>query len=203
MDGACGVREAVSCGFVVSGRALRGARASVVRSDSRVCNVQRLHGAKGASARGGARNVSLSVKMSSSAEKDDKKTETLTHVDRIENLLFVQLGMGTDTHGQDVTRAAFRAVKNAISYNSIPSSSWIIPGGVTNMRVHVKLGVPAQYESHLRADDVLEALPYGRKSVEVVAGGLTARSGIALPEQGDAADNDDMIIVVASVEVGW
>ena len=32
-------------------------------------------------------------------------------------VLFVQVGMGTDQHGQDVTKAAVRAVKHAIEHN--------------------------------------------------------------------------------------
>mmetsp|Transcript_5015 Transcript_5015/g.8728 ORF Transcript_5015/g.8728 Transcript_5015/m.8728 type:complete len:177 (-) Transcript_5015:452-982(-) len=127
----------------------------------------------------------------------------MTHFEPIKNLLFVQLGTGTDTHGQDPTKASYRAIKNAISSNSIPSSSWLIPGGPSHMRVHVKLGVPEKYESILRPLEALEALPYGIKSVQVVHGGLISRSGIALTEQGDSNDNDDMIVVVAAVEVGY
>jgi hypothetical protein len=36
-------------------------------------------------------------------------------------LLFVEMGVGYDQHGQDVTSAAMKACKNAISSNSIPA----------------------------------------------------------------------------------
>ncbi|KAH7568807.1 hypothetical protein JRO89_XS06G0053800 [Xanthoceras sorbifolium] len=37
------------------------------------------------------------------------------------NLLFVEMGVGYDQHGQDVTAAAMRACRDAISSNSIPA----------------------------------------------------------------------------------
>ena len=36
-------------------------------------------------------------------------------------LLFVEMGVGYDQHGQDITSAAVRACKDAISSNSIPA----------------------------------------------------------------------------------
>jgi hypothetical protein len=36
-------------------------------------------------------------------------------------LLFVEMGVGYDQHGQDITAAAVRACKDAISSNSIPA----------------------------------------------------------------------------------
>ena len=34
--------------------------------------------------------------------------------------MFIETGMGIDVHGQNITSAAVRAVKNAIHYNSMP-----------------------------------------------------------------------------------
>ncbi|KAJ0633418.1 hypothetical protein HanLR1_Chr17g0676561 [Helianthus annuus] len=36
-------------------------------------------------------------------------------------LLFVEMGVGYDQHGQDVTKAAMKACRDAISSNSIPA----------------------------------------------------------------------------------
>ena len=38
----------------------------------------------------------------------------------MKQVMFVELGMGADLHGQDVTKAAVRAVRNAIERNSMP-----------------------------------------------------------------------------------
>ncbi|KAL9250106.1 hypothetical protein AKJ16_DCAP03220 [Drosera capensis] len=37
------------------------------------------------------------------------------------NFLFVEMGVGYDQHGQDITKAAMRACRDAISSNSIPA----------------------------------------------------------------------------------
>uniref|UniRef100_A0A7N0RFZ2 Uncharacterized protein n=1 Tax=Kalanchoe fedtschenkoi TaxID=63787 RepID=A0A7N0RFZ2_KALFE len=39
-------------------------------------------------------------------------------------LLFVEMGVGYDQHGQDITSAAMRACRDAITSNSIPASVW-------------------------------------------------------------------------------
>jgi len=108
--------------------------------------------------------------------------------------------MGIDTHGQDVTKAAYKAIRDAIGKNAIPSSAHI-PGGPDGMRIHVKLGVPKQYQDRIDIEAVLEAIPYGKKTAEVVDGGLVTRSGILLDRFEDK--NDDMIMVCAAVEVGF
>lgn len=60
-------------------------------------------------------------------------------------LFFVQLGFGVDQHGDstDATKAATRAVRNAIEFNSIPGVIEHIPGGRNEMLIHVKLGIPS------------------------------------------------------------
>ena len=36
-------------------------------------------------------------------------------------VILIESGVGTDQHGQDLTKACVRACKDAISFNSIPS----------------------------------------------------------------------------------
>lgn len=115
--------------------------------------------------------------------------------------MFIETGMGIDVHGQDITTAAIRAVKNAIHYNSMPGIRSVLPGNsLDNMKVNVKLAVPCDKEK-LDHAAVKEALPYGQVTVEVMDGGMLTTSGIVLPDKGDK--NDMMYIVVASVEVGY
>lgn len=116
-------------------------------------------------------------------------------------VLFVEVGMGADQHGQDATKAAVRACRNAIEFNSIPSIGNIVPGGYANMKLHIQIGAPEGAEIDL--DEVRAVFPYGNivDPVEVCVGGLLARSGIAIPEMGDK--NDDFVICVASITVGY
>lgn len=115
--------------------------------------------------------------------------------------MFIETGMGIDVHGQNITTAAIRAVKNAIHYNSMPGIRSVLPGNNRDhMRVNVKLAVPCDKEK-LDIEAVKEALPFGIVTVEVMDGGMMTTSGILLEEKGDK--NDMMYIVVASVEVGY
>ncbi len=115
--------------------------------------------------------------------------------------MFIETGMGIDVHGQDITKAAVRAVKNAIHFNSLPGLRSVLPGNdLNNMNVNVKLAVPCDKEK-LDINAVKETLPFGIVTVEVMDGGMLTTSGVVLEEKGDK--NDLMYIVVASVEVGY
>jgi uncharacterized protein (TIGR02058 family) len=131
----------------------------------------------------------------------------------ITNLFFVQMGFGVDQHGDaNATKAALRALRNAIEFNSIPGVIEAIPGGRKEMLIHVKLGIPAS-NSNTTSDGPLEPMlvdplevakvfPYGRLlPVEMVVGGLSFSTGRLVPELGDS---DDMAICVnACVSIGY
>ncbi len=115
--------------------------------------------------------------------------------------MFIETGMGIDVHGQDITKAAIRAVQNAIHYNSMPGIRSVLPqNSLENMRVNVKLAVPCDKDK-LDIEAVKKVLPYGVVTVEIMDGGMMTTSGIVLEDKGDK--NDMMYIVVASVEVGY
>ena len=115
------------------------------------------------------------------------------------HVIFIECGWGADGHGQDATKAATRACRNAIEFNSFPAARALIPGGYDAMRLHVKVGVPRHDAVDVAA--VKAVFPYGRVVVELVDGGLTCGSGVAIPALGDA--DDAMLIAVAAVTVGW
>jgi len=117
------------------------------------------------------------------------------------NVIFIEIGMGVDLHGQDVTQAAVRACRDAIQTNSMPGLRSILPeGDIANMKVRVKLGVPVAPEL-VDIEKVKKTFPYGQVSIEVVPGGLICSSGVVLPDKGDV--NDEVIVVNAAVEVGF
>ncbi|MFX1376430.1 MAG: Lin0512 family protein [Promethearchaeota archaeon] len=116
--------------------------------------------------------------------------------------LIIQIGAGVDQHGHnnDCTNAAIKAVKNAISNNCLCGLSEICnlkePKDLTRMMVHVKIGAP--YQDNIDEKRILEAIPFGEKSIEVVKGGLIAE-GIMIKELGDTSDQ--IIICNAAVTV--
>ncbi|TYP77541.1 Lin0512 family protein [Paenibacillus methanolicus] len=119
----------------------------------------------------------------------------------MEKVMFIELGMGTDLHGQNITKAAVRAVQNAIHHNSMPGLRSVLPGGsLDNMKVNVKLAVPCDRDL-LDHEAVKAALPYGTVTVEIMDGGMLTTSGVVLPDKDDK--NDLIYVVVASVEVGY
>ncbi|TCP25973.1 uncharacterized protein (TIGR02058 family) [Scopulibacillus darangshiensis] len=119
----------------------------------------------------------------------------------MEQIVFIETGMGVDVHGQNVTKAAVRAVKNAIHTNSMPGIRSILPEqSLENMHVNIKLAVPCDADK-LDHEEVKKAIPYGTVTVEVLNGGMLTTSGIYLEDKEDK--NDLMYIVNASVEVGY
>ncbi|MWC27917.1 Lin0512 family protein [Paenibacillus sp. MMS18-CY102] len=119
----------------------------------------------------------------------------------MEKLFFIEIGMGADLHGQDVTKAAIRAVQNAIHHNSMPGLRSVLPGGsLDQMKVNVRLAIPCDRDK-LDIERVKAVLPYGEVTVEVIDGGMLTTSGVILPDKQDV--NDLIYIVNAAVEVGY
>ena len=119
----------------------------------------------------------------------------------MEKVMFIEIGTGIDLHGQNITKAAVRAVHNAIHHNSMPGIRSVLPGGeLSNMKVHVKLAIPTDKEK-LDLNEVRAEFPYGQVSFEIMDGGMLTSSGIVLPDKED--QNDLVYVVNASVEVGY
>jgi len=119
----------------------------------------------------------------------------------MEKRYVVQVGMGVDQHGHkgDPTRAAIKAVNNAISNNSLCGISEILNlSGPGKMIVDVLIGVP--YPQKVNEEKVLEAIPFGKKRLRAVEGGLIAR-GVQLKSLGD--DSADILIANAAVTVSF
>ncbi|KAL0398487.1 UNVERIFIED_CONTAM: hypothetical protein Sradi_2192000 [Sesamum radiatum] len=76
-------------------------------------------------------------------------------------LLFVEMGVGYDQHGQDITSAAMRACRDAISSNSIPAfRRGSIPGvSFGEMKLQIKLGVPRPLQHLLDIERVKSVFP--------------------------------------------
>ncbi|CAA2997020.1 uncharacterized protein LOC111412173 [Olea europaea subsp. europaea] len=151
-------------------------------------------------------SIRLPITVTMAAMASDQSA--VKTVDSVPNssmkLLFVEMGVGYDQHGQDITSAAMRACRDAISSNSIPAfRRGSIPGvSFDEMKLQIKLGVPRPLQHLLDIEKVKSVFPYGAISnVEVVDGGLICSSGVHVEEMGDK--NDDCYIVNAAVYVGY
>ncbi len=100
-----------------------------------------------------------------------------------------EMGMGVDVHGGDYTKAAKRAVSDAIRHSSLNLFNHLNKSR-DDMRIIVKIG--AGSPDSIDADAVAAELPYGAVTVEPEHGGLDIPS-----ENG----SDLMVIVNAAVLV--
>jgi uncharacterized protein (TIGR02058 family) len=83
--------------------------------------------------------------------------------------MVLQIGMGTDIRGRDYTKAAVRALRDALWHNSLSVAN-ALGQDVDAMRVEVTIGVPRP--ELVDKEAVLAVLPHGSGTVTVVEGGL-------------------------------
>ena len=83
--------------------------------------------------------------------------------------IVLEIGMGTDIRGTDPTKAAVRALRDALWHNSL-SIAKALGQDTDSMQVEVTIGVPQP--ERVDTDAVLAILPHGTGTVSVVEGGL-------------------------------
>jgi uncharacterized protein (TIGR02058 family) len=83
--------------------------------------------------------------------------------------VITEFGTGNDLHGGDYTKAAVRAVQDAIHHSSL---SLIRSLGVDSRTMQVEVTVGVQQPDKVDAAAVKAALPHGKVSVRAVKGGL-------------------------------
>ena len=109
----------------------------------------------------------------------------------------IEVGMGVDQHGQDNTRAAEKAVQDAIHRSCLCGMREV--AGIKSpdeILVEVLIGCPNP--DSVDTERVLKALPIGRRKITVQKGGLSGKT-LFIPEMGDKTD--EMIAAVAMVTV--
>ncbi len=113
----------------------------------------------------------------------------------------IELGTGVDLHGQDPTKAAVRAVRNAFQHVSLPGLRAV--AGVTDMstvQVDVTLGVPTGL-GDVDVKQVKAQFPIGTINVTTQPGGLTIAGDAYRPEMGDKVDAITMVNAAIVVRV--
>lgn len=103
--------------------------------------------------------------------------------------VILEMGMGNDLHGGDYTKAALRAVQDAIHHSSL---SMVRSLGVDSKTMQVDVTIGVQKPDQVDAEAVKTSLPHGTVSVKVVKGGLDVP---------DEAFDDVAVIASAAVEV--
>ncbi len=104
-----------------------------------------------------------------------------------EQRMIIEMGMGNDMYGQDYTKAAARAIEDAIRHSSLPIFEAI---GLSHDEMRVQVTVGVQAAEAVDCDALKKALPRGSAEVRAVQGGLNVEN----PETGG-------VIVIASAAV--
>lgn len=81
----------------------------------------------------------------------------------------IEIGMGTDIRGADYTKAAVRALRDALWHNSLNVAD-ALGKPTDSMVVEVLIGVPKP--ELVDKTEVLKVLPHGTGTVKVFEGGL-------------------------------
>ena len=83
--------------------------------------------------------------------------------------VILELGSGNDLHGGDYTKAALRAVQDALHHSSL---SLIRSLGLDSKSMLVEVTIGVQQPDKVDAAKVQASLPHGKATVKVVKGGL-------------------------------
>ena len=83
--------------------------------------------------------------------------------------VILEMGSGNDLHGGDYTKAAVRAVEDAMHHSSL---TFIRTLGVDPRTMQVEVTIGVQRPEKVDAEVVKRTLPHGQVTVNVVKGGL-------------------------------
>ena len=101
----------------------------------------------------------------------------------------LEMGMGNDLHGKDYTKAAVRAVKDAMQHSSLHFlKSFDLDRN--SIIIHVKIGV--QDPKSVNIDEIKKIMPFENAQIQVEEGGLDVV---------DEEMDDTLVIASAAVEV--
>ena len=107
------------------------------------------------------------------------------------------MGTGIDQHGQNATEAATRAVRDAVSRVCLIGLLELVNlEAIDGIIVEVLVASPQPDD--VDTAEVLTALPFGHKQIEVVEGGMIVR-GHASASLGDRSD--EILVANATVTV--
>ena len=83
--------------------------------------------------------------------------------------VILEMGSGNDLHGADYTKAALRAVNDALHHSSM---SWLRSLGLNSKEMQIEVTIGVQRPEQVDAAKVKASLPHGKVTVKVTKGGL-------------------------------
>ena len=105
--------------------------------------------------------------------------------------IILEMGTGNDLHGGDYTKAAIRAVQDALHHSSL---SFLRTLGLDSKKMMVEVTIGVQKPEKVNTDAVKATLPHGIVTVKAVKGGLDVP---------DDERDDTAVIASAAVAVRY
>lgn len=100
----------------------------------------------------------------------------------------IEMGMGNDQYGMDYTKAAARAIEDAIRHSAIPMFD---ATGLSHEQMRVKVTIGVAEPAKVDCASLVSRLPRGNATVTAVEGGLN----VINPDTGKT-----LVIATAAVE---
>ena len=101
----------------------------------------------------------------------------------------LEMGSGNDLHGSNYTKAAFRALQDAMHHSSL---SFIKTLGLNKDELKIEVTIGVQSPHKIDVDQIKKSLPFGSITVKVVLGGLDVL---------DEENGEKIVIASAAIEV--
>ena len=107
--------------------------------------------------------------------------------------MLMELGMGSSLRKQDYTRAACRALRDALWHNSVSIADAF---GLDRSAMIIEVDVAVQRPEQVDTEKVAAILPYGQASVRAVHGGLD----VPKPDGGITVIANAAVVVYLDIE---
>lgn len=109
----------------------------------------------------------------------------------------VEIGTGLDLHGMDVTKAAKKAVKDAVSHSCLCGITEVL--GLKNPADHARiiLKIASPFPERVDVVEVASVVPFGTVEADVERGGMAVK-GLSVPVLGEG---DTIVVVNAALTV--
>ncbi len=104
-----------------------------------------------------------------------------------ERRIILEMGTGNDLYGEDYTKAACRAVQDALHHSSIVLFKSL---GIDHQEMRVQVTIGVQQPERVDIETLRAELPRGRPEVQVVHGGLDVHN---------PANNTTHVIATAAI----
>src|SRR5689334_24175131 len=103
--------------------------------------------------------------------------------------IILEMGSGNDLHGSDYTKAALRAVQDALHHSSL---AFVRSLKIDKQKLDVEVTIGVQRPEQVDTEKVKASLPVGNVTVKAVKGGL---------DVDDPENNDPAVIASAAIAV--